>query len=197
MSTNLFCSWVRRGAASGITEADPLAGPYPVPATFDPSVTFSKDGVTQPAATGPNLQLIGPGAILGLHHKAIARTDPASHATGVEDNYLALVELTRPDLPWLFTPASANNQNRLRPWMVLVVVVASTVSLEQGTPLPRITVNDSQLPDLNDSWAWATILRLPRRRWFRHQEVRRLPVCSARGACKRTHPISLVWYRPR
>ena len=155
MSTNLFCSWVRRGAASGITEADPLAGPYPVPATFDPSVTFSKDGVTQPAATGPNLQLIGPGAILGLHHKAIARTDPASHATGVEDNYLALVELTRPDLPWLFTPASANNQNRLRPWMVLVVVVASTVSLEQGTPLPRITVNDSQLPDLNDSWAWA------------------------------------------
>jgi hypothetical protein len=155
MTTNLFCSWVRRGAASGITEIDPLTGPYPGPPTFDPSLTFSKDGVAQSPATGPNLQLIGAGAILGLHHKAIVRNDPTKHATGVEDNYLALVELARPDLPWLFTPASANNQNRLRPWMVLIVVDASTVSLEPGTPLPRITVNDSQLPDLNDSWAWA------------------------------------------
>ncbi len=154
MTTRLFCSWVRRGVASGITEPDPLTGPYPGPATFQPSVTLARDGVAQAPTAGPNLPLIGPGAIKGVHRAAVVRTDPANGATGVEDNYLALVELARPDLPWLFTPASAN-QNRLRPWLVLVVVDASTVSLESGTPLPRITVNDSQLPDLSDSWAWA------------------------------------------
>ena len=154
MTTRLFCSWVRRGAASGITEPDPLTGPYPGPATFQPSVTLARDGLAQAPTAGPDLPLIGPGAIKGVHRAAVVRTDPANGATGVEDNYLVLVELARPDLPWLFTPASAN-QNRLRPWLVLVVVDASTVSLESGTPLPRITVNDSQLPDLNDSWAWA------------------------------------------
>ena len=154
MTTRLFCSWVRRGAASGITQPDPLAGPYSGPATFEPSVTLARDGLAQPPAPGPNLQLIGPGAVLGMHRNAVVRTDPAKNATGVEDNYLALVELARPDLPWLFTPA-APNQNRLRPWLVLVVVDAATTSLEQGSPLPRITVNDAQLPDLNDSWAWA------------------------------------------
>jgi hypothetical protein len=104
---------------------------------------------------GPNLPLIGPGTVIGIDPRAIVRTDPATGATGVEDNHLALVELGRPDFPWLFTPASPGAANRLRPWLVLVVVDASTVELQPGTPLPRITVNDAQLPDINDAWGWA------------------------------------------
>ncbi len=155
MTTRLFCSWVRRGASAGITEPDPGSGPLGGPATFQPSVTLSLNGNNQNPIPGPNLPVVGPGALIGVHGKAIVRPDPAHNATGVEDNFLPLVEMARPDHPWLFTPAKANAQNRLRPWLVLVVVDWSPDLLQPGSPLPTITVNDSQLPDLNDSWAWA------------------------------------------
>ncbi len=157
MSQRLFTSWVRRGAAGAILEPDPTAGAYSGPATFQPSITLARDGVAQPAVTGPELTLLGPGAVIGISSKAVVRTDPAHSAKNVEDNYLVQVELSRPDLPWMFTPAKQNDQNRLRPWMVLIVVDASTVQIQAGTPLPRITVNDADLPDLNDSWAWAHV----------------------------------------
>ena len=155
MTTRLFTSWVRRGAAAGITEPDPTAGPYAGPATFKPSVTLAKDGALQPAISGPELPIVGPGAVVGLLASAIVRTDPAPGAASVEDNYLPLVELARPDLPWLYTPARPNDANRLRPWLVLVVLQSSMARVQAGTPLPRVTVPDAELPDLSDSWAWA------------------------------------------
>jgi hypothetical protein len=156
MTTRLFTSWVRRGAAAAITEPDPESGAYAGLATFQPGITLAQNGTPQPGALpGPNLPLIGPGTVIGIDPRSVVRTDPATGATGVEDNYLALVELARPDLPWLFTPASPSGANRLRPWLVLVVVDASMVELQAGTPLPSITVNDSELPDINDSWGWA------------------------------------------
>jgi hypothetical protein len=157
MSTRLFTSWVRRGAAGAIQEPDPISGAYPGPATFQPSITLARDGAAQPAITGPQLTLLGPGAVLGMSSKAVVRTDPSHSAKGVEDNYLVQIELSRPDLPWMFTPARPNDANRIRPWMVLIVVDASTVEVQAGNPLSRITVNDTKLPDLNDSWAWAHV----------------------------------------
>ena len=49
MTTRLFTSWVRRGAASGITEADPISGPFAGPATFQPAVTLARDGAARKA----------------------------------------------------------------------------------------------------------------------------------------------------
>jgi hypothetical protein len=155
VTTRYFTSWVRRGAAAGILEVDPLAGPYAGPATFKPRVVLARDGAGQPPLAGPEIALLGPGAVERIDARQVARIDPAVGATAVEDNFLALIELARPDLPWLFTPASPAGGTRLRPWIVLVVVEAASVELEPGDPLPRITVSDSQLPDLNDSWAWA------------------------------------------
>jgi hypothetical protein len=157
MSQRLFTSWVRRGAAGAIIEPDPATGPYAGPATFQPSITLSRDGAPQPAMPGPTLSLLGPDAVIGISSKSVVRTDPAHSAKNVEDNYLVLIELSRPDLPWMFTPAKQNAQNRLRPWIALIVVDASTVQVQPGNPLPRITVNDADLPDLNDSWAWAHV----------------------------------------
>jgi hypothetical protein len=155
LTTRFFTSWVRRGAAAGILEADPLVGPYAGPATFTPQVVLSRDGAPQPAIVGPEISLLGPGAVEGFDPRHLVRTDPAPGATAVEDNYLVLAELARPDFPWLFTPASQTAAGRLRPWVVLVVVEAALVTLQPGSPLPRITVADSQLPDLDDSWGWA------------------------------------------
>ena len=156
MSGRLFASYVRRGAAAAITEADPGSGAYPGPAMFQPTLSVARDTLPPATLNGPSLPLLGPGAVLGLDSSLIVRTDPTPGATGVEDNYLALVELARPDLPWLFTPAAPSN-GRLRPWLVLAVVEAATTSLQPGAPLPRITVADVELPDLDDSWGWAHV----------------------------------------
>jgi hypothetical protein len=163
VSHRVFTSWVRRGAAAAIAELDPASGGWPVRASFARSVVLIKDGKPQPPISMPrpkglddqSLTLLDPGAVVGLLPKAILRTDPRDGATGVEGNYLVQIEFSRPDLPWMFTPAKANLNNRLRPWLVLIVVDASTVQLQPGTPLPSISVNDSDLPDLNDSWGWA------------------------------------------
>ena len=155
MSTRFFTSWVRRGVAGAIIEPDPVSGPFSGPAMFQPAVTLSVDGTAQPPIPGPDLTVLGPESVVGMSASAVVRTDPANGARGVEDNFLPLVELARADLPWMFTPAQANGQNRLRPWMVLIVVDSSTANLQPGSPLKSITVNDNDLPDLDDSWAWA------------------------------------------
>jgi hypothetical protein len=108
-------------------------------------------------------RLYGPGDVIGVERRQVVRTEPAAFARNVEPNYLAAIEFARPDLPWLFTPASANAQARLRPWMVLVVVkrqpgVEITASADR--PLPVLEIGDparprEELPDLLNSWAWA------------------------------------------
>ena len=69
----------------------------------------------------PQLRLLGPGDITSLDARAVIRTDPRDGADAFEPNYLAMVELALPDLPWMFTPAAPAGE-RLRPWICLVVV---------------------------------------------------------------------------
>ena len=129
MTTRLFSSWVRRGAAAGIIAPDPTSGAFAGPATFKPSITLARNGTPIAPIEGPELPIVGPGAVVGLEAGVVVRTDPAPGATSVEDNFLVLAELARPDLPWLFTPARPNEASRLRPWLVLVVVQASKARL--------------------------------------------------------------------
>src|SRR5690242_5857210 len=68
------------------------------------------------------VRLYGPGDVLGIDPRHIIRTEPANLSRNFEPNFLAAVEFDRPDFPWLFTPASPNAQNKLRPWLCLVVV---------------------------------------------------------------------------
>lgn len=155
MSKTWVSSWVRYGAAAGILEADPVVGPYAAPATFQPAVVPTRNGTVQPSMNGPELPLLGPGSVVGLDPQLVLRTDPVDGAVGVEDNFLPLIEFRRLDLPWMFTPARPGVSNRLRPWLVLVVVEEALANWQAGRPLPRISVPDTELPDLADSWAWA------------------------------------------
>ena len=73
------------------------------------------------------------------------------------------IELDEPALPWLFTPAGADAQAHLRPWLCLVVVRQQDgVRLDPPTTGPLPVLRDrgpakpgDELPDLADSWAWA------------------------------------------
>jgi len=142
--------WVRRGLASLI------AG------------TATKNHVTLPAAVdvngatvpGPQIRLLGPGDITSMDAAAVIRTDPRNGTDAFEPNYLAMVELALPDLPWLFTPAAADG-DRLRPWICLLVISdGDGVDLEvpaNGPAVLHLNKVDlsAELPDLTHVAAWA------------------------------------------
>ena len=88
---------------------------------------------------------------------ARARTAPTSSRTTSPQ-----IEFDPPDFPWLFTPARAPADDRLRPWCVLVVVDLDVVDPPRTQPGSRCRCSRcraqpsaSELPDLAESWAWA------------------------------------------
>ena len=151
-----FLPWARLGAAP--TVVDTLGPGVPGRATLP--VRLRVNGRHD---VGVTAQLHGPGDVASLDARAVVRTDPPAGATEFEPNYFPLVEFDRPDVPWLFTPATGDAQGRLRPWIVLVVVKRQPgvrVELDGVTRQPVLSIGQparpgDELPDLAESWAWA------------------------------------------
>ena len=57
---------------------------------------------------GVTVRLNGPADVRGLDPNQVLRTDPVAGTTDFEPNAFASIELDRPDMPWLFTPARAD-----------------------------------------------------------------------------------------
>lgn len=155
--TMRFLPWTRRGLAAQLDAIDdggalPARGLLPVTVTVNVSHDASAEVATY-----------GPGDVTGIDLDTIVRTAPRRHATNVAPDEFAAVEFDPPDLPWIFTPATAGSDDRLRPWVVLVVVrVGDGVHISVGgdTPLPKLVIEApaspaAELPDLAESWAWA------------------------------------------
>jgi hypothetical protein len=159
-----FLSWVRTGLVSGL-RAPPGASGSLLDATLPPTATLPVTIALDEGGSGTfGAKLVGPGDVIGLDARQVIRCEPASGATGFAPNYFAFVELDRPDLPWMLTPgvpaeatrADPDARRGMRPWLCLVVV--PDTSLEPPTsarPLPRLTVLDTELPDLETAWLWA------------------------------------------
>lgn len=152
-----FLPWARAGAATGIARPDPLDAS--LPARVDLRVGLSvNDRVDVDLA----LRMYGPGDVTGIDSLQIVRMDPAPWTTDFEPNYFPSIEFDRPDFPWLFTPAAADSEGRLRPWLCLIVVRLQDgvhVRFSPGQPLPALTIEAPadpaiELPDLSESWAW-------------------------------------------
>ncbi len=156
-----FIPWSRRGLSAAITSPD-QGQALPSRPGFEAGLTVSN--VAPNSAKGVTLSLYGPGDVIGLDPRVIIRAEPKPHTTDTEPNYLAFVEFDLPELPWMFSPA-APAQERLRPWLALVVLETrgpDAVALPTTTrerPLPFISLTTAQvtaqLPDLSESWAWA------------------------------------------
>ena len=149
-----FLPWVRSGLAA--TVQNPAAGK--VRALTEVSVTVRDDkGGNQKVSK--KLTLRGPGDILGLEAAQIIRRYPRPGATDAEETFLAHIEFDRPELPWLFTPATfyGADEGRLDPWLVLVVLEARYARFEASPPgLPgRVRTRKGELQPLNESWAFA------------------------------------------
>ena len=157
-SNYVFLPWVRQGAASGIQPPESLSANQAGVVSMAVKLRLNNtDDIDR------QVRLYGPGDVTGIDPQQVVRTEPRHLSTDFEPNYFPAVEFDRPDFPWLFTPAKADAEERLRPWLCLVVVRKQEgVILRTGRnlPLPVLEIKEPalpgrELPDLSESWAWA------------------------------------------
>src|SRR5438445_306833 len=135
-----FLPWVRQGIAGKITSAD-LDAAVKLRGTIAVELEVTGDGGPGAPVRNPvhkDVQLYGPGDIVGIESRAIVRVDPRDWITNFEPNYLPSIEFYDEDFPWRYTPAKPAS-NRLRPWIVLVV-------LEEGEFRDGTNIKDKPLP---------------------------------------------------
>jgi hypothetical protein len=151
MTVRRYVPWVRRDL-TGATTADSLTGAVPARGTLTLDAT-----VNTADTTTMDIQVYGPGDVVGFDSRQAIRREPQPDAPDAEPNYFPIVELDRPDLPWLFSTL-APNADRLRPWIVLIAVRRDQVTIEAASGrLPVLHIADArqELPNLDESWAWA------------------------------------------
>lgn len=154
-----FLPWVRSGLAAEVAEVDNQSTDIPSRASFGVTLDVSGSG----ASAQTDLRLYGPGDVLGIDTRTIIRTEPKPRIGDFPPDLFASIEFDPPDFPWMFTPASAGPNNRLRPWLVLVVVRKQEgvdIQVDGTSPLPKLEIAHPadpsvELPDLSESWAWA------------------------------------------
>src|SRR5258708_4588894 len=150
-ATYSFLPWVRQGLAA---RADSAGGLTVKDGNVEMRICV---GVNRNNLSDVPAQLYGPGDVVGIDAREVVRTEPQNSMTDFEPNYFPLVEFNHPDFPWMFTPAGAGSSGKLRPWLCLVAVRKdmATVSMNTAQPLPVLDCPVQELPDLDESWAWA------------------------------------------
>ncbi|WP_280155141.1 hypothetical protein [Piscinibacter sp. XHJ-5] len=158
-----FLPWVRRGLAVALSTEDNLGAGNALAARGAASIGVKLAAPHDGEAIAPlQMRLHGPGDVIGIDTRLVVRTDPKPQATNFEPNYLAIVDFDPPDFVWMLTPAKAQGDRRLRPWLVLVVLEVGKTGLPRMAPgalLPSVRIKAAdvaaELPDLGESWSWA------------------------------------------
>lgn len=160
-----FLPWLRKGISNQINEVENKGltiGGSVLRATVDVNLEIKGDGSLE--HTEPQtINLVGPGDIVGINNQAIVRTEPADWITNFEPNYLASIEFYDEDFAWRYSPAVANADNQLRPWVFLVVLKEDEFTTEDPSQgiLPSIKIEDGPgaafLPKHDELGTWAHI----------------------------------------
>ena len=152
-----FLPWLRRGVANQIQT---------------PAVTTSRARLQVALTVGDgaetrvidkDIQLVGPGDVLGINPQEIIRTEPRGWVTDFEPNFFAFAEFYDEDFPWRYTPDRVDlARHRVTPWLTLLLLKESeftpdrtpgrplfSIKLATATKLDELVAPDDQL------WAWA------------------------------------------
>jgi hypothetical protein len=158
-ANHIFLPWVQPGASANIPDAyvERLSGEQPASVAVAVGIGVNSSVIEK------SVRLYGPGEVTGIDPQQVVRLEPRPRTTDFEPNYFPFIEFDRPDFPWLFSPAKADAQGRLRPWLVLVVVrKQGGVELRPAdhAPLPVLEIRPparpgAELPDLAESHFWA------------------------------------------
>jgi hypothetical protein len=170
-----FLPWYRVGFATALAGAPPAgAARAAVP------VGVRLRGEPGRGRLAVPLALTGPGDVVGLDRREVQRTEPFDGCPDFEPSSFPYVELASPDLPWRFSPegpassplpAPADDgggsgpgggvQQRVRPWLALVVVPVERSTLTAAPASSGSTAvlgcEAAQLPDPTEAWAWAHV----------------------------------------
>ena len=165
LGTYSFLPWMRQGIAGRIDAAD-LDEAVAARASVHLDLKVSGEpveGETVVEAPLPrDVELFGPGDVVGIDPRAIVRTEPRHWITNFEPNLLAAIEFYDEDFPWRYTPAAPDATGlRLRPWIALVVLAegefTEAANVAEGSR-PFVTVGDfAGFPPAEDLWAWAHV----------------------------------------
>jgi hypothetical protein len=155
-----FLPWLRRGIANQLQSPATTASRAKLAVTL--TVASEVAGATLPPK---DVQLIGPGDIIGCSPQPVIRTEPRHWVADFEPNYLAFIEFYDEDLAWRYTPAGPDTAaHRLTPWITLVLLKETEFRRDDrpGQPLSSITLTPAaSVPALfapdNQLWAWAHV----------------------------------------
>ncbi|MCB9308260.1 MAG: hypothetical protein H6565_16815 [Lewinellaceae bacterium] len=165
LGTYSFLPYLRVGLANKILQPD--QDPVKLRASFHLELKLDgkavEGGGTLSETIARDVQLYGPGDIVGIDPRAIIKTEPRNWITNFEPNYLPYIDFYDEDFPWRYTPSKADEPaHRLRPWLALVVLEEG--EFEDGKnlidkPLPFIHVENAaaKFPPAAQLWAWAHI----------------------------------------
>ena len=118
------------------------------------------------AVVSQSLQLGGPEHVTGLSSTQVIRRVPSADSADFEPNFFPCVEFALPDLPWMFSASGTAADDRLDPWIALIVVPRGAgVHLSDPPPsgglgvlsLSSLFDIEHDLPDLSEAWAWAHV----------------------------------------
>lgn len=161
-----FLPWLRSGLTTRISGDPGTAQRAAVPVELT-LTGEALDGTPLTGTVKKDVQLYGPGDVVGVDDRAISRREPQPGTTNVEPNYLAHIEFYDEVFPWRYSPAP-HGGGRLMPWLALAVLAGRTdpagapAEFEEepagGGPLPFITVKDAgALPPHAQLGAWAHV----------------------------------------
>lgn len=153
-----FLPWLRQGIANQIN------GQTGVRATIAINLTLTGEKVGGGSETKPeierDIEIYGPGDIVGIDQRAIIKTEPRNWITNFEPNYLPYIEFYDEDFPWRYSPTTPTG-HRLWPWIMLIVLKENEFvdgKNIKDRPLPYFTIKgDVPLPPSDQLWAWAHI----------------------------------------
>ena len=157
-ANHVFLPWVASGMSADIGQqsAESLSETAAAAVNLAVRMTVNQTPVDK------SLHLYGPGDITGVDPEQVIRFDPLPQTSDFEPHCFPAIEFDRPDFPWMFTPAVADGQNRLRPWLCLVVVkVQEGVTLfpASHSAAAQLEIKSpakpgSELPDLSECHLW-------------------------------------------
>jgi len=171
-----FVPSLRQGLAAAIPENDEQGNAvvFTNRAHFSIDVAVNGIGFNTSETLQKNVELYGPGDIIGFDARAVSRTDPRNNVGDFEPNYFPMIEFASdPDFPWRYTAKQFDSgSGNLEPWITLIVLVAQSVTtsieqidkeFEEGDRRltdqnPFISVySQTSLPDCNESMWWAHV----------------------------------------
>lgn len=161
-----FLSWARQGLAGKLLRegSSTLAGGrLQLPLRLHVVAGSGPRTLTDSALIDMPVSFHGPTDVVGIDARQVIRCEPVALASNFEPNLFASIEFDRPDLPWMFSPTAplTGALDRWKPWITLIVVSKGIANVQPavGTsqPLASIDCPVSELPSLNEAWAWAHV----------------------------------------